>query len=1010
MNFAEQQSLLSSLVTNLPVTIYQRHHNKQWTMIYISDNCLPLTGYHVKDLLYTNDFSYGNLIEPRDKELVWEEIQVAIASRTEFNLNYRINHKSGSISWVWERGQGVYSSNGELLYLEGFIIDITKTRNVEQQQSLLLSLTKGISSAINFETALIYTLQQICTISNWDFGEAWLPDQEKKCFSYCTAWFPKEKNHHSSYQLSLAEFQQKSFNYKFDYDQGLPGKAWANQEAVWFCNLSQQPLFLRRELAQLSGLETGLSIPILAGEEVVAILVFFSRHFLAKDQDTINLLQTVGYQLGHLFRYKQIKTQLLNSKRELSTIIDSNLGIFFRLNYDGTNDYISGGCESLIGYSAEELLAEGKINLSKFTHPLDLETVSQTIKTSLAQGVNYNLEYRIFTKDNQEKWVWERGKGIFDSDDNLLAIEGVITDISERKYMEKALSESEDKYRLILENTSEGIFEFTMDGYYLCVNKALAKIYGYDNCSELITELNHLENGLYVNPQRKEQLIKILKSQESVTNFESQVYHRDGKIIWISENVYPLKNVEGEILSYEGNVEDITDYKKAQQKLQYQTLYDQLTDLPNRHLFIQYLHKSINRLKHNSTSNYQFSVLLLNCDRFKDVNNSLGHSVGDVLLVAIAERLKKCTQEHNIVARLGGDEFTIFCDDIKDIRDVIALAEKINLAFQSPFVINQHQLFCDISIGIFFTSSIDSHEYQKLTEAMVLQYASTALYKAKSNKRGYYHIFEGDMHNEALANLQLENEIRQGLERKEFLLYYQPVINLIDNQIQGFESLIRWNHPHKGITTPHYFLELAEKTGLIIPMSYWVLRSGCEQLKFWHQELSKNTLWHDHLPTLNINLSAQEFSSDNFLTTLDQIISETEVNPEYLRLEITENSFIFEDKHTVEILEEIVARKIQLWVDDFGTGYSNLSYLHRLPIQGLKVDRYFVREIENNTTKAKMIKGILSLAEDLDLQVVIEGVETPQQLKMIQEMGGKFAQGYLFSHPIPNLQAFNLLN
>ncbi len=655
-------------------------------------------------------------------------------------------------------------------------------------------------------------------------------------------------------------------------------------------------------------------------------------------------------------------------------------------------------------------MQNGKINLAKIIHPLDLEKVAVMIKTSLDKGVNYQLEYRIFTKNNQEKWIGERGKGIFDSDDSLLAIEGIVTDISDRKTMEKQLSQARDKYLTVLENALEGIFQTTIYGYYLSVNKALAKIYGYDRPSDLIKRLNNNHNGLYVESGQKQKLIDLLKSQDIITNFESQVYNQDRNIIWISENARAVKDIDGDFLYYEGMVEDITNYKKAQEKLYYQAFYDQLTNLPNRQLFTQHLHRSLNKLKTDSTSHYQFSVLFLDCDRFKAVNDSLGHNIGDSLLVAIGERLKSCVGEKDILARLGGDEFTILCNDVENVKDVIQMVENIKTAFQECFMINEYQIFSAVSIGIFFSSSLDSDEYKKLTEAKILQYADNALYKAKSKKRGYYQIFQGDMHNEALANLQLENEIRQGLKEEEFLLYYQPIINLNNKKIKGFESLIRWNHPQKGLTSPYYFINLAEKTGLIIPISYWVLEEGCRQLKQWHDQINNNNnLFSGKLPTLNINLSSQEFSSENFLSELDRIIAQTQVAPEYLRLEITENSSIFQHEFILEILQEIVARKIQLWVDDFGTGYSNLSYLHKLPIHGLKIDCYFVKEIEINFTKAKMIKGILSLAKDLDLEVVIEGIETEKQLEIIQQMGGEFAQGYLFSQPVANTKAFDLL-
>lgn len=1013
MNLPLQSSKLISLVNHLPATVYQCRNDRQWTMTYINENCWQLTGYEAGDFIENNRLNYNSLICREDQELVHSEIQAAIASHTEFNLEYRIVHQSQKTKWVWERGKGVYSPQGELLFLEGLIIDITEQKSIKDEEYLLLNLTKIVSSAVNFETAIVSTLQKICTIGNWEFGEAWLPDTENNSLTYFTAWFPILENYVSETNLSLADFKQLSFDYTFHYAEGLPGKVWAKKEAVWFRNLSQQELFLRRKLVEECGLKTAFGIPVLARGEVVSVLVFFSRQSLPKNQDFISLLQTVAYQLGHLFCHKQIETQLNESKQKLSSIFESNLGIFFRINYQAQNksDYLTQGCQSLTGYTKKELLKDGKINFRKIIHPLDLQRVSSTIKTSLARNAYYYLEYRIFTKDNQEKWVWEKGKGVFDSQGKLSALEGIITDLSDRKSLEEALSQAEDRYRNFFDNAVEGIFQTTVEGHYLSVNKALVKIYGYDSPSQLIKCVNNIANNLYVQPQRRQEFTDLLKIEEAITGFESQVYRQDGKIIWICENARAVKNNQGDLLYYEGTVEDITNYKKAQRKLHRQAFYDQLTSLPNRRLLLKYLNRTLKKLKQGSNPNYQFGVLFLDCDRFKAVNDSLGHSIGDLLLVAIGERLKTCIQENNVLARLGGDEFTILVDDIEQIKDVIEIVENIKKAFRPPFAIKEHQLFCGVSIGIFFSSSIEPQEYNRLTAAEVLQCADTALYKAKSQRKTYYQIFQGDMHNEALANLQLENEIRQGLKENEFVLHYQPIVDLANNNhVKGFESLIRWNHPQLGFTTPNCFIGLAEDTGLIVPMTYWVLKEGCQQLKQWHDCILDNNLSPFILPTLNINLSCQEFSSENFLAKLDQIISQTQVNPEYLRLELTENSSIFQEDYVVEILNEVVHRKIQLWIDDFGTGYSNLSYLHRLPIQGLKVNRYFVKDIETNTTKAKMIKGILSLAEDLELEIVVEGIETQMQLQLIQQMGGRYAQGYFFSHPLSTLQAFDLLH
>jgi diguanylate cyclase (GGDEF)-like protein/PAS domain S-box-containing protein len=1001
----------SSLINNLPTVIYQCHNDENLTIEYISENCWDLTGYYASEF-QNNNIVYNNLIYDLDQHLIRQKIQQAIASSNVFDIEYRIMHQSGEIKWVWQQGKGIYAPTGELLYLEGLILDITDKRKKEQEKSLLLNITQAITSAMDFDTALLYTLQKVCQLTDWDFGEAWLPNSNGEFFSYSTAWFISEKNYRYGDKLSLMEFQQQSYNYHFQSTVGLPGKIWAQKKTIWLKDVSQEKWFLRGELATECGLKIGFGVPIIEKEEVVAILIFFSRNNLPTDNNLLTIIETVAYQLGTVFKHKQIEIKLNQSQRELSTIIDSTSGVFFRISYDHDwgKDYISQGCLNLTGYFPSELFFDDKIDLAKITYPFDLQRVLDIINHSINRKTNYSIEYRIFTKNNQEKWVWEKGKGIFNRQGKLLGIEGFITDISDRKQMEEALCQAENKYRNFFENAIEGIFQTTPDGYYLSANKALAKIYGYDTPLQLIENLNDIENSLYLQPKRRKEFIYLLEKKETITNFESQVYRRDGNIIWISENARAVRNIKGDLLYYEGTVEDITKYKEAQEKLHHQAFYDSLTQLPNRTHFLQKLSNSIAKLKENPTSNYQFSVLFLDCDRFKAVNDSLGHGIGDLLLIAIGERLQNCLGEKDFVARLGGDEFIILRNDVTDIKQVIRLAEKINTTFQPPFIINQYQLFCSVSIGIFFSSSLDVKEYDFLNPSQILQYADTALYKAKSQKKGYYQVFQGEMLNEALVELQLENEIRQGLIEEEFLLYYQPIININSGEIKGFESLIRWNHPQKGLITPHHFLDLAEETGLIIPMGFAVLKQACHQLKQWQEKIITDSFNPKKLPILSINLSCQEFSAENFLTQLDNIIEETGVNPEYIKLEITESCSIFQEDFTLDILQQIINRKIQLWVDDFGTGYSSLSYLHKLPVNGLKLDRFFVKDIDKDLTKAKIVKAILSLAKDLNLEVIVEGIETEKQLKILEDIGCKFGQGYLFSRPLSPEKAYNFLH
>ena len=981
-------------------------------MEYISANCWQLTGYEVEDLLENRNLRYSSLIDPGDRNYVSQEVQNAIASHSAYQLEYRIHDANGQQKWVSDQGRGVYSSSGKLLFLEGVILDVTSKKKIEQEKFLLLSISQTITSASDFESALLFTLQKVCQLTEWDLGEAWLPDENAQVLNYSTAWFSPEKNKLDPYPVSLGQFKHKSYDFTFAPNIGLPGKVWATQQSLWLEDVSSEPLFLRNQLALESGLKAGFGVPIVANNEVVAVLVFFTRQSLPQDNNWLSLVETVACQLGAVFKHKQMELELQESQRQLTSLIDSTAGAFFRISYnqDWGKDYISDTCQNLTGYSSSELIVNGNLNLAKITHPLDLQLVISNIKHSLKHRLSYVVEYRIFTQDNQQKWLWEKGKGIYDQQGTLLGIEGCLNDISDRKQIESALVEAENRYRDTFENAIEGIFQITAHGYYLNANQSLAKIYGYRNPQELKKNLNNIKNSLYVKEERRKKFILLLTENEVITNFESQVYRQDGSIIWISENARAVRDLNGNLLYYEGTVEDITNYKEAQEKLHRQALFDHLTKLPNRTLFLQHLGEIIQQWKQASPSQSdEFGLLFLDCDRFKAINDSLGHSIGDLLLIEIAQRLQNCIGQKDLVARLGGDEFTILCPKVKELTGLIKLASKIETAFQAPFPIQQHQLFCSMTVGILFSGNIDAEELQSLTPAQALQYADTALYQAKYQAKCVYQVFQAEMHNEALAELQIEMELRQALNQEQFVIHYQPIVELNGGKVCGFESLIRWQHPDKGLILPDHFIPIAEQTGLITPISFWVLKQACFQLAKWHQHLRTNNYAIENLPLLSINLSCQEFDDQEFIAQLDQILAETEVNPQYIKLEITESYCISRQNSASDILEQIKARKIQLWIDDFGTGYSSLSYLHRLPINGLKLDRSFILDMEENSVKIKIVKAILNLATDIGLQVVAEGIENQAHLEKLQNIGCELGQGYLFAKPLYREDAEKLL-
>jgi diguanylate cyclase (GGDEF)-like protein len=388
----------------------------------------------------------------------------------------------------------------------------------------------------------------------------------------------------------------------------------------------------------------------------------------------------------------------------------------------------------------------------------------------------------------------------------------------------------------------------------------------------------------------------------------------------------------------------------------------------------------------------------LDCDRFKVINDSLGHLVGDELLIAIAHRLQACLITIDSLARLGGDEFGILLENITDINIAIKVAERILQQLSLAFNLSRYEVFMNASIGI----SWGNKDYER--PEYLLRDADTAMYRAKAQGRAKYHVFNPAMHQEAIQLLELENDLRRAVERQEFLVYYQPIVSLTTGRISGFEALVRWQHPIRGLVSPTEFIPIAEETGLINAINTWVLQSACHQLSIWqHHPVTPEPL------TMSVNLSARLFLQPNFIEQIDRIISENQINPEYLELEITE-SVIMENTQAIKIIfKELKQRRIKLIMDDFGTGYSSLSYLHSFPLNALKIDKSFVKRMQENTENMGLVPAMIGIANSMGMSAIAEGVETQEQLVQLRSLNCNFAQGFLFSQPIEEQLVLNFI-
>jgi diguanylate cyclase (GGDEF)-like protein/PAS domain S-box-containing protein len=477
---------------------------------------------------------------------------------------------------------------------------------------------------------------------------------------------------------------------------------------------------------------------------------------------------------------------------------------------------------------------------------------------------------------------------------------------------------------------------------------------------------------------------------------EHRLLRKDGSYRWVLARGVAVLDEAGNPRRLAGTLSDVTARKKAEELLRYQAAHDVLTGLPNRAAFLERLERSVARARRNR--DYRFAVFFLDLDRFKLVNDSLGHMTGDQLLVGVARRLLQCLRPGDMVAHAGGDEFTLLVDNIASAVDSSHLAGRIRDSFSEPFTVGGQEVFVSASIGIALSSG-----YTRPQD--MLRDADSAMYRAKARGAGGFELFDRDMQAEALTRLQLETDLRRALDRQEFRIHYQPVVSLLTGEITGFEALLRWQHSERGLLFPGAFLAVAEETGLLIPVGAWVLRQACDQGRLWQERYGR-----ERPLTMSMNLSTQTFTQSDVERTVAEALSATGLPGRLLRLEITESVLMKDVDSVVAVLERVRLREVEFHIDDFGTGYSSLSYLHRLPAEALKIDRSFVGRMGEPGDDGVIVRTIVEMAHNLGRHVIAEGVETPEQLARLRALGCEHAQGYYFARPLPGEDAERLLS
>jgi diguanylate cyclase (GGDEF)-like protein/PAS domain S-box-containing protein len=774
---------------------------------------------------------------------------------------------------------------------------------------------------------------------------------------------------------------------------------------------------------------------------------------------------------------------------------------------DGKVVFANARLAQMLGYPPEELQG---LPVSQLVAEEDRAQVLQHIGAQ-AEGARADIHsaFRARRKDGSTLPVEVYGNhGVFQGRPAAI---GLFLDLTERKRLEAHARAADEKYRAIFENAVEGIYQVRVDGGFVRVNPAMARIFGFESPRELAALTAAETNQFYVEPQRWREFRNTVAEQGAITGFESQVRRRDGSVIWISENARALKDDRGALSGFEGTVVEITARKAAEEalrkseeryalaalgandalwdwdvpqdrfyvsgrwaemigfdpaeigarpedwmtrvhpddrrlllwqisehfkgatrhleieyrlqhrsgafrwmlmrgvsvrndkgevvrlagsqtdvtarrhaedQLRHDALHDALTGLPNRALFMDRLGQALARMRGKGDA---FSVLFIDLDRFKVVNDSLGHLAGDELLIATAKRLLSCVRPEDTVARLGGDEFTVLLDGDEDPAESAARIQRV---LSTPLTLAGQELVSTPSIGI----AHGRLHYETAEE--ILRDADLAMYGAKSRGRAIHAEFDPSMHKSAVALLQLETDLRRAVERNELTLRYQPVVSLQTGAIAGFEALVHWNHPQRGLLRPLEFVPLAEETGLVVQVGEWVLREACRQTRAWQQR------WPVKALTVGVNLSARQFLSGDVVDTVARALGDSGLPPRSLRLELTESMLMDNATQAAQVLAQLRALGVSLDLDDFGTGYSSLAYLHNFRLDTLKIDRSFVARGTEAGGSWEIVTAIVNLARGLRLTLIAEGVENDQQLEELRRLGCEYGQGYLFGRPL----------
>lgn len=952
----ESELKLRSLTNAIPGAVYQFRLSADGglSMIFMSQGIRDLAGISpeqaISDIQVILD-----LIVPKDLKSLHRSIAISAETLERWKLEFRIQTTRGKIKWIFGQSIPYRQEGGEIIW-NGILTDITdrKCQEIENQQieeALEQSETRFQNIAANVPGAIFrYVLR---------------PDNSDAILymsSGCSALWEVEAE---------AVLADTTVLWQMIDPEDVPALYASIMESAQ--NL--QPWSLVWPITTPSGrkkwVESSAGIP---ERQANGDIIW----------DTLILDVTDR---------KQAEAALVKSEQRFRNLFELTPKIAVQgYNCDRQVIYWNDASEALYGYTKAEAMGRKLEDL--LIPPENRKCVIAAVRNWIINGQTIpSNELELIHKDGSKVTVYSNHFMIQNSEGER-EIYCLDIDLRDRKQAEIALKDSEERYRLLAENTNDLVCLHHPDGRYLYVSLSCETLLGYR-----YDEMMGKDPYTFFHPDDHDRIRydvneKVISGKPIPVTYRMR--QKSGNYIWFETLTKSITDDTGRVIQLQTTSRDVTERIQVQTQLKYDALHDTLTGLPNRNLLMERLELAIHRAKR--LENNHFAVLFLDLDRFKVINDSLGHLAGDKLLIAIAQKLQATFREIDLVARLGGDEFVVLLEDVNDIQEAIHATERIFTEFQTPTVIEEREVYTNASIGVVLATK----DYDLASD--LLRDADIAMYRAKTNGKARYEIFNAEMHKQALKRMHLENDLRRAIDCQEFVLHYQPIVALDTGYLVGFEALMRWQHPTQGLRYPGEFITVAEELGLITSLSYWALRTACQQLVTWQ------TAFPD-LPVLkmSVNLSSQDLRRSDLVEEVDRILTQTHLEATCLTLEITESMLIEDIESTIAMLTQLKEKGIQISIDDFGTGYSSLNYLHRLPINNLKVDRSFVNQMEESKKNHRIVETIATLSQQLELDAIAEGIETLQQLEWLQQIGYKFGQGYLFSKPLSQDSAEELL-